>query len=86
MVVWTTLRTERPAMPVVSVPGSPPTGEADQVPTQTPEEAGAAELCGARAPERVVVLLSPLPWSEATPTYMAADRTTIRAMIVLSSA
>src|SRR6266536_117626 len=82
--VCTTLRTDRPAMPNVSVPGSAPAGEADQEPTQMPVEAGAAELCGARPPARVFLLSLPSP--AATPTYMATERPTITAMIAQSKA
>ncbi len=65
--VCTTLRTERPARPSTSVPGSAPTGEADQAPTQMPVDAGAARL---RGPPSLVVVLLPvvLPSSAATPT------------------
>lgn len=46
----TTLRTDRPARPVASVPGSAPTGEAAQEPTQVPAEAGAADEPWGRRP------------------------------------
>jgi hypothetical protein len=76
------LRTERPATPVISVPGSAAAGDADQVPTQVPAEAGAAELPGGRpaAARRAV------PSSDETVPYMAAERAAIRAQIAASRA
>lgn len=52
-------------MPSAWVPGSAPTGEADQVPTQTPVEAGAAEGRAGRGPDSAVRSLVPV--SAATP-------------------
>jgi hypothetical protein len=64
-------------MPVVSVPGSAAAGEVDQVPTQVPVEAGAAELLGRRSSVRA--FRAGVPLSVATPTYMAVERATIAA-------
>ncbi len=64
-------------MPVVSVPGSAPAGDVDQVPTQVPVEAGAAELFGTRPSASAFRLR--VPSSDATPTYMAVERATIAA-------
>ncbi|GAP50907.1 FMN-binding protein [Streptomyces azureus] len=64
-------------MPVVSVPGSAAAGEVDQVPTQVPVEAGAAELFGRRL--SVMAFRLCVPSSDATPTYMAMERATMAA-------
>src|SRR5690606_31936416 len=82
--VWTTLRTERPASPRISVPGSPRTGEVAQEPTQVPVEAGAAGLFW---PPRPVRPPRPLvPSSEDTPTKIAVDTATIAATTAASRA
>ncbi len=49
-VVCTTFRTDRPASPAVSVPGSPPPGAVAQAVTQVPAEAGATGLPARRPP------------------------------------
>lgn len=53
-------------MPSLPVPGSAPTGDADQVPTQTPAETGAAE--GREGPGPVSEVRSLGPVSAATAT------------------
>lgn len=80
----TTLRTERPAMPVVAVPGSAAAGAVAQAPTQVPVEAGAASPRGKRSPASGV--RSFVPSSAEAPTYMAAEIATIRVMIAASRA
>ncbi len=84
MLVCTTLRTERPAMPVVSVPGSAAAGEVDQAPTHVPVEAGAASPRGKRPPASGVRSFAPP--SADTPAYMAAEIATIRVTIAASRA
>lgn len=64
------------------MPGSDPFGEAAQAPTQTPVEAGAALLWGARAKVSCRWVLSSMP----TPTYIAAEIATIRADMAARSA
>ncbi len=82
--VCTTLRTERPAMPVVPVPGSAAAGAVAQAPTQAPVEAGATSPCGRRPP--VCSAWALVPSSADAPAYMAAEIATIRVTIAASRA
>ncbi len=82
--VCTTLRTERPARPVASVPGSPATGAVAQAPTQVPVEAGAA--CESRCGRPAARVLRGVPSSAATVTYMPADTAMTSATSALRTA